>query len=140
VEVLIVAGICLVMILGFIVGLNFIDRRLEKNPSMKKKPSTPRPRNPPKGQRPPPDPPPRYPGPVETSDFWMPRLGSYGPTGDTAPAMGIAREPIEWKCEYCGAVNQDVATCHNCGSVCTQSERIEKVRKIQVMSPDKPIV
>jgi disulfide oxidoreductase YuzD len=131
--------------------VELVSRRVDDHPR------TPRPRNAPKGQRPKGHPGrDRQFGPVETSDFWMPRLGSYGATGICAGATCVPDPGVyhttdhwqsiprnnqtEWKCEYCGVWNKNkTEECRNCGAVCTESERIEKVRKIHIMSPDKPL-
>jgi len=76
-----------------------------------RKPSTPRPECPPAPARK------RVKPVVLAEDFWM-------------PTKGIPRREVEWKCEYCGTVNRDVATCHHCGAPCTVSEKVEKIREI----------
>lgn len=91
-----------------------------------RKPSTPRPSCPPAPAR-------RRPLQVD-EDFWLPTHPSSGAIGATCypgpVASGIPREAVEWKCEYCGGVNRDVATCCHCGAPCTVSEKVEKVKQI----------
>jgi len=145
-EILIVAGISLVLLLGFVLGLSIIYRRLEKRPSMKKRPSTLRPSDPPKGQNPL--------GyyrrqaqlaegmqfePLTTQeDYWLPCVQPRAALGrltgaaegelEEEVARGVPSEPVEWTCSYCETVNRDVATCSNCGAPCQVSEKIEAVR------------